>query len=120
MGGRQSQGQHSQQGSAQRTRLRVYLALRLLAAITFVLAATVLPRGIPAALVIVVAGIAAVATCFGTNAGGPGERAGARPQDRWFDAHTAPQGQWPPYEAPAWDQGDAAPVPATQPPSTPS
>jgi len=123
MGGREARRRErngARGSSEQRTRLRVYLAVRLLAAVTFVLAATVLPRGIPAALVIVVAGIAAVATCFGTNAGGPGERAGARPQDRWFDAHTAPQGQWPPYEAPAWDPGDDAPVPTTRPPSTPS
>lgn len=122
MGGREAQGSHAR--NAQRTRVRVYLAVRLLAAISFVLAATVLPRGIPAALVIVTAGIAAVVTCFGTNAGGPGERAGARPQDRWFDAHTAPQGQWPPYDwrpdAPAWEPDAAAPVPATRPPSTPS
>ena len=72
--------------------------VRLLCAAAFVLAALLLPRGIPAALVIVVAGVAAVLTCFGTNAGGPGERAGARPQDRWFDAHMAPQGDWPPFD----------------------
>ena len=81
-----------------RSRLGVYLAVRLLCGVAFVLAALVLPRGIPAALVIVIAGVVAVMTCFGTNAGGPGERAGARPQDRWFDAHMAPQGDWPPYD----------------------
>lgn len=84
-----------------RSRVGIYLVVRLLCAAAFVLAALVLPRGIPAALVIVIAGVGAVMTCFGTNAGGPGERAGARPQDRWFDAHMAPQGDWPPYDASA-------------------
>jgi len=74
-----------------------YVAIRIAAGTAFVLAATVLPRGIPAALVIAVAGVVAVASCLGVNAGGPGERAGARPQDRWFDSVSAPQGTWPPY-----------------------
>ena len=82
----------------QRSRVVTYLAVRVCAGVAFVLAATVLPRGIPAALVIVVAGLAAVMTCFGTNAGGPGERAGARPQDRYFDSLMPPQGDWPPYD----------------------
>ena len=82
----------------QRSRVVTYLAVRVCAGLAFVLAATVLPRGIPAALVIVVAGLAAVMTCFGTNAGGPGERAGARPQDRYFDSLMPPQGDWPPYD----------------------
>ena len=80
------------------SRTRTYLVIRITAAIAFVLAATVLPPGVPAALVVVVAGIAAVMTCFGTNAGGPGERAGARPQDRYFDSILPPQGDWPPYD----------------------
>lgn len=80
------------------SRFRTYLAVRLASAAAFVLAATVLPRGVPAALVVVVAGVAAVLTCFGTNAGGPGERAGARPQDRYFDSILPPQGDWPPYD----------------------
>ena len=79
-------------------RQRTYLALRLGAGAVFVLAATVLPRGIPAALLVLAAGVVAVASSFGVNAGGPGERAGARPQDRWFDSVTPPQGDWPPYE----------------------
>ena len=80
------------------SRVTVYVAIRVVAAIIFIFAATVLPHGIPAALVIMIAGLAAVLSCFGTNAGGPGEVAGSRPQDRWFDAHTAPQGDWPPYD----------------------
>lgn len=75
-----------------------YFTVRAVAGVVFILAATVVPRGIPAALLILGAGLATVATSLGTNAGGPGERAGARPQDRWFDSVRAPQGQWPPYE----------------------
>ena len=82
----------------QRSRVVTYLVVRVCAGVAFVLAATLLPRGIPAALVIVAAGLAAVVTCFGTNAGGPGERAGARPQDRYFDSLMPPQGDWPPYD----------------------
>lgn len=88
------------------SRVRTYLTLRLVAAGAFLLA-VVLPPGLPAALLVVVAGIVAVGTCFGVNAGGPGERAGARPQDRWFDAHSAPQGDWPPYDPGVLDEPDA-------------
>ena len=80
------------------SRTVTYLTIRLGAGLAFVLAATVLPKGVPAALVVVAAGIAAVLTCFGTNAGGPGEQAGARPQDRYFDSILPPQGDWPPYD----------------------
>ena len=82
----------------QRSRKGIYLGVRLVALVAFVLAATVLPPGIPAALVIVAAGLAAVLTSFATNAGGSGERAGARPQDRYFDSLMPPQGDWPPYD----------------------
>jgi len=74
-----------------------YLVIRLIAAAAFVLAATVVPHGVPAALLVLAAGVTAVMSCFGTNAGGPGERAGARPQDRYFDRLRAPQGDWPPF-----------------------
>ena len=90
--------------------------IRVVAALTFVLAATVLPPGIPAALVIVLAGVVAVMTCVGVNAGGPGERAGARAQERWFDAHSPPQGDWPPYDpASPGAEGDAAPGATSRP-----
>ena len=75
-----------------------YYAIRAVALVVFVLGATVMEPGVPAALVVMAAGIAAVATCFGVGAGGPGERAGARPQDRYFDSLQAPQGDWPPYD----------------------
>lgn len=92
-----------------------YLLIRLGAACVFLGAATLMPRGLPAALLILAAGIAAVLSCVGINAGGPGEQWGARPQDRWFDSLRAPQGEWPPFEAPA-----AAPSPeaTTRPPAT--
>lgn len=93
-----------------------YVAIRVVAGTTFVLAATLMPRGIGAAVVIVLAGITAVMTCVGVNAGGPGERAGARPQDRWFDAHSAPQGDWPPYDSAPSSEGETRLVPEATPP----
>ena len=79
-------------------RQATYLTVRITAAVVFILAATVLPRGVPAALVIMAAGVAAVASCLFTNAWGPGARAGARAPDRWFDSVQPPQGDWPPYD----------------------
>jgi len=74
-----------------------YFSVRAVAAVVFVLGATMSP-GLPAALVCLTAGLAAVGTCLGVGAGGPGERAGARPQDRYFNSLQAPQGDWPPYD----------------------
>ena len=94
-----------------RSRVRVYLVVRLLAVVAFVVGAVVLPRGVPAALLVMAAGIAALMSAMWSNAGGPGERAGSREQDRWFDSVTPPQGEWPPYES-----GQAAPSgPAARP-----
>ncbi len=76
----------------------MYLVVRLLAVVAFVLGVTVLPRGVPAALVVMAAGIAALLSAVWSNAGAGGERAGARVQDRWFDSVMPPQGDWPPYE----------------------
>jgi hypothetical protein len=78
--------------------MRVYLLVRLAAAVAFLVGALVLPHGVPAGLVVLAAGVVAVLSCVWTNAGGPGERAGSREQDRWFDSVTPPQGDWPPYE----------------------
>lgn len=80
-------------------RQKAYLAIRLVAALVFLVAATLLPRGLPAGLLVMAAGVAAVLACFGVNAGGPGERAGSLPQERWLDSVRAPQGDWPPYVA---------------------
>lgn len=97
------------------TRKRTYLLVRLAAFTVFVAAAMLLPRGVPAALLVVAAGIAAVLSSLWANAGGPGERAGARPQDRFFDSVTAPQGDWPPYEEPVQEPDEATlrPPPAS-------
>ena len=78
--------------------MRVYLVVRLLAVVAFVLGVTVLPHGVPAGLVVMGAGLAALLSAVWSNAGGPGERAGARAQNRWFDSVTPPQGDWPPYQ----------------------
>jgi hypothetical protein len=80
------------------SRKRTYLVVRLVAVVAFLLGVTVLPHGVPAALVVMGAGLAAVMSSLWTNAGGPGEVAGAREQNRWFDSVTPPQGDWPPYE----------------------
>jgi hypothetical protein len=79
-------------------RQKTYLGLRAGAFVVFVVAALVLPRGVPAGLLVVAAGVIAVMACLGTNAGGPGERAGSVPQDRWLDSIRAPQGDWPPFD----------------------
>jgi hypothetical protein len=94
-----------------RSRVRVYVAVRVLAGIAFLVGALALPPGVPAALLVVAAGVVAVGSSLWSNAGGPGERAGSREQNRWFDSVTPPQGDWPPY-AP----GAAAPTePAARP-----
>lgn len=80
-------------------RQRAYLAIRLVAAVVLLVAATLLPRGLPAGLLVMAAGFAAVLACLGVNAGGPGEQAGTGPQERWLDSVRAPQGDWPPYAA---------------------
>ncbi len=77
-----------------------YLALRGLAAAGVVVSATLVPPGLPAALLCVASGILAVLTCVGVNAGSPGELAGARAQQRAYERIRAPQGQWPPYDDP--------------------
>jgi hypothetical protein len=79
-------------------RVQRYLIFRGGAAVVFLLASVVLPRGVPAALFVMAAGLVAVFTCIGVNAGGPGERAGSVVQDRWIEGVRAPQGDWPPYD----------------------
>ena len=89
-------------------RQKTYLVVRIGAAVVFVLAALVLPRGPLAGLVIMAAGLVAVLSCLWTNAGSPGERAGARPQNRAFDQMRAPQGDWPPYDPATVVDGELA------------
>lgn len=78
-------------------RQRAYLGIRLGAAVLFLVAVSVVPPGVPAGLMVMAAGLVAVLSCVGVNAGAVGEQAGAREQNRWFDSVRAPQGEWPPY-----------------------
>ena len=89
-------------------RQKTYLLVRGGAGLVFVLAALLLPRGPMAGLVIMAAGLVAVLSCLWTNAGSPGERAGARPQNRAFEQMRAPQGDWPPYEPSTVVDGELA------------
>ena len=97
-------------------RQTAYLAFRGGAAVVFLSASAVLPRGVPAALCVMAAGLVAVLACFGINAGGPGERAGSVPQDRWFDSVRAPQGDWPPYDPDRVVEGELVEPPVRQAP----
>lgn len=78
-------------------RVKAYYGIRVAALTCFVLAATVLPSGVPAGIVAAAAGIAGLLTCIGVNAGGPGEQAGAREEGVRYEQSRAPQGDWPPY-----------------------
>ena len=78
-------------------RQKTYLVVRIGAAVGFLLAATVLPRGPFAGVVIILAGIVGLMSCLWTNAGSPGELAGSRAQERALQQVRAPQGDWPPY-----------------------
>ena len=75
-----------------------YFALRGLAAVGVLVSATVVPRGLPAALLCMASGLLAVFTCLGVNAGASGEQAGSRAQARAYERIRAPQGEWPPYD----------------------
>ncbi len=75
-----------------------YFALRGLAAAGVLVSATLVPPGLPAALLCMGSGLLAVLTCIGVNAGGPGEQLGSRAQWRAYERIRAPQGQWPPYD----------------------
>ncbi|HEU0102080.1 MAG TPA: hypothetical protein VFR07_07130 [Mycobacteriales bacterium] len=75
-----------------------YFSLRGLAALGVVVSATVLPHGLPAAVLCIACGALAVLTCVGVMAGGPGEQSGSAPFQRAYDRVRAPQGDWPPYD----------------------
>lgn len=79
-------------------RQKAYFAFRGSSAGIFLLSATVLPRGAPAVIGCIVAGMGGVLTCIGVNAGGPGEQAGARAERVVYDKTRAPQGDWPPFD----------------------
>lgn len=87
-------------------REKAYFGLRGLAALGVPASVLLMPPGVPAAAACVGFGLLAVFTCVGVNAGGPGEQAGAREQNRRLERVRAPQGDWPPYQptAPARDE----------------
>lgn len=78
------------------SRKTAYFTLRGLAALG-VVGASLLPSGLPAALLCIGCGLLAVLTCVGVNAGAAGEQAGSRAQARAYDRLRAPVGDWPPY-----------------------
>lgn len=78
-------------------RQKAYLGIRGTALALFVSSWTVLPPGGLAGGVAILAGVVGMATCIGVNAGGPGERAGARVQSVRSERVRPPQGDWPPY-----------------------
>ena len=80
-----------------RRRRVTYFSLRAGALVAFVSSATIMPRGGAAAAVCIGAGTVAVLAGIGVNAGGPGERAGARRQLDYYESVRPPQGDWPPF-----------------------
>ena len=92
-------------------REKVYYSLRGGAAAAFVTSAVVLPRGTGAALLCLASGVVAVLTCIGTNAGGPGERAGAHGEALRREAARPPSGDWPPFDPDRVVEGELVPRP---------
>lgn len=90
-------------------RVKAYYGIRVLALVGFVLAATVLPSGVPAGIVAAAAGVIGLLTCIGVNAGGPGEQAGAREEGVRYERSRAPQGDWPPYPDDKVVEGEIVP-----------
>jgi hypothetical protein len=80
-------------------RQQAYFLFRGSSAGIFLVSATLLPRGAPAVIGCLVAGIGGLLTCIGVNAGGPGEQAGARHEQFVMEKVRPPQGDWPPYPA---------------------
>lgn len=90
-------------------RQKAYFGIRALALLGFVLAALLMPRGAPAAIVAGSAGAIGLLTSIGVNAGGPGERAGALEQGVRYEKVRAPQGDWPPYPVDKVVDGEVVP-----------
>ncbi|MDP9100895.1 MAG: hypothetical protein M3N21_01960 [Actinomycetota bacterium] len=94
-------------------REKIYYSLRGGAAAAFICSAVVLPRGPIAAVLCLSSGVVAVLTCIGTNAGGPGERAGAQAEARRREPARAPSGDWPPFDPAMVVDGEVVPNPRT-------
>jgi hypothetical protein len=94
-----------------------YYSLRAGATVAFLLSAFVLPRGALAGAVCIGAGLVAVLSGIGANAGGPGEQAGARRQMDHYERVRAPQGDWPPFDEGRDIEGEVVkPEPGLTPP----
>jgi len=78
-------------------RQKAYFGFRSSSAGLFLLSAFLL-HGTAAAICCVIAGMGGMLTSIGVNAGGPGERAGARAEHAAYSRVRAPQGDWPPYD----------------------
>lgn len=89
-------------------RQAAYFTLRGGTLALFLLSATVL-HGPPAVVCCVTAGVGGLLTCIGVNAGGPGERSGARREQDRYERVRAPQGDWPPYDSSKVVEGELAP-----------
>ncbi|HTL24480.1 MAG TPA: hypothetical protein VL281_10665 [Mycobacteriales bacterium] len=96
-------------------RAKAYFGIRGVALVAFVLSWSVMPPGMWAAGVAIVAGIAGILTCIGVNAGGPGEQAGARLEATRFERVRPPQGDWPPYDEDRIVEGEVV-RPSVRPP----
>ena len=86
----------------------VYVCVRIAALLGFLGAALVLPPGPWAGVVVLVCGVAGIAACIGTTAGGRGEHASALAEQRRYERLRAPQGDWPPYADPELPRPRAA------------
>lgn len=90
-------------------RQKAYFLIRSGAVVAFILSWSVIPPGGFAAAVAISAGLVGILTCIGVNAGGPGERAGARAEARHLEHVRPPQGDWPPYDESRIVEGELVP-----------
>ena len=91
-------------------RVVTYFGLRFVLLAVFLLSATVV-HGPVAVVGCIVAGVGGLLTCIGVNAGGPGERAGARREQVHYERIRPPQGDWPPYDPGRVVEGELADTP---------
>jgi hypothetical protein len=90
-------------------RQKGYLLFRGASAALFIVSATLLPHGAPAVIGTMIAGLGGLMSCIGTNAGGPGEMAGAAAEQVVYDKSRAPQGDWPPFPEDKVIEGELTP-----------
>lgn len=91
------------------SRQKGYFLFRGASASLFIVSATVLPHGAPAVIGTMIAGLGGLLSCVGTNAGGPGEMAGAQSEQVAYERVRAPQGDWPPFPEDRVIEGELKP-----------